>query len=382
MDTMHASALRQTRARPARMSVVTASGLALALALLGACALPRGAPTPYEVLGSANVAHDAPIQVVPVTRESLATLARWPQPEGLSRMNWPRNPGRPTARTIRPGDRLELAVWDSQTSSLITTEAQRVANLQAMIVPATGRVFIPYVGEVPVAGLTTDVARREIEKRLHPAVPDAQVQLTVIPGSDNTIDVVSGVARPGRIALPETSPTLLAVLAEAGGIAPTLRNPLVRLTRGGRSFTIAARTLYSDPAYDIVLQGGDRLIVEEDERSFIALGAAGRQQEIPFTQDSIDALTALSAIGGLNPSRAHLNGLMVLREYPEAAVRADGTGPEKPWVVFTFDLASAEGLFAARHFKIAPGDVVLATESPLPGIAQLIGIARNVQALQ
>jgi len=34
-------------------------------------------------------------------------------------------------------------------------------------------------------------------------------------------------------------------------------------------------------------------------------------------------------------------------------------------VVFTFDLTSADGLFAARNFRINPNDTVLATESPI-----------------
>jgi polysaccharide export outer membrane protein len=34
-------------------------------------------------------------------------------------------------------------------------------------------------------------------------------------------------------------------------------------------------------------------------------------------------------------------------------------------VIFTFDLTSADGLFAARKFKINPNDTILATESPV-----------------
>jgi len=358
------------------------AGLALLTALaLGACSLPRSAPTPTELLrGTEDPA--AQVQVVRVTRAMLDELADWPRPAGMGRMDWPGASAQPVARTIRAGDQMQVAVWDSARDSLIATEAQRVVQMQAMTVAASGRVFIPYVGDVQVAGLTADAARREIQDRLQQAVPDGQVQLAVTPGGGNTIDVVSGVARPGRIALPDTSPTILSVLAEAGGISEVLRNPLVRLNRAGRGYAIPARDLFADPARDIVLRGGDRVVVEEDQRSFLALGAAGRQEVVYFARERITALDALSSVGGLNAARAQLQGLMVLREYPARAVAPQGPAPRQRWVIFQFDLSTADGLFAASNFQVAPDDVVLATESAVPAVAQVLGLLRGVRSLE
>lgn len=355
--------------------------LALAAVLvLAGCAVPRGAPTQPEVLRSA-AAETAGVQVVAVDRAALGQLRDWPQPAGLGRTDWPGAAEQPAVRLIRAGDEVQITVWDSARDSLIVTETQRVVPMQAMTVSAAGRVFIPYVGEVQVAGLPPDAARAEVERRFREAVPDGQVQLAIAPGPANSVDVVTGVARPGRVPLPVTSPTILSVLSQAGGIAPGLRNPLVRLNRGGRAYAIPARRLFAEPQRDIVLRGGDRLMVEEDARSFAVLGASGRQEVVPFDRDEIHALDALSRAGGLNPGRANLQGLMVLRQYPERALRPTGAGPRLPWVVFTFDLSTAEGLFAARNFRIAPGDVVLATESPVPVLTQLIGLIRGVRTL-
>jgi polysaccharide export outer membrane protein len=50
-------------------------------------------------------------------------------------------------------------------------------------------------------------------------------------------------------------------------------------------------------------------------------------------------------------------------------------------VVFTIDLTSADGLFAARRFQINPEDVVLATESPVTSVNvvfNLIGAALGI----
>ncbi|WP_461473495.1 polysaccharide biosynthesis/export family protein [Pararhodobacter sp.] len=352
--------------------------MALALpALLAACGVPRGAAMQSEIL-SGTQSETSNVQVVEVTRETLAEIENWPPAHPQMRHNWTRASAAATARLIRAGDRMTISVWDSQPDSLLTTGEQRVVNMQNVEVSATGYIFVPYVGEVRVAGMSSDRARREIQDLLAPIVPDGQVQLAVTPGSNNTIDVVTGVSRPGRIELPEISPTILSVLAEAGGISPSLRNPLVRLNRAGESYAIPAADLFADPSNDIRLRGGDRVLVEEDQRSYIALGAAGSEQVVYFERETISALDALSTIGGLSDTRADLQGVMVLREYPESAVRETGAYPRKTQVVFTFDLASADGLFAAQRFHIEPNDVVLATESALPAVTQLLSLLRTV----
>jgi polysaccharide biosynthesis/export protein len=240
---------------------------------------------------------------------------------------------------------------------------------------------VPYVGEFAIAGMSAEQARREIQQLMTPIVPDAQVQLLVAPGPANAVDVVAGVAQPGRYPLTETSPTLMGVLAEAGGIPPGMRNPLVRLQRGGRSYAIPAQELFANPANDTVVRGGDRIVVEPDRRTFIALGATGRQEVVAFEREELTALEALSSIGGLADRRADIRGVMVLREYPPGATRADGPGPRKPWVIFTFDLATADGLFAARNFRIEPDDVVLATEASLPMVTTAFALFRSVRTL-
>lgn len=250
--------------------------LAMLVPALAACALPRGAAMQSEVLRGTQ-SEDSDYQVIEVTRASLAEINAWPRPAGAVRYSWVTTGASPAQRLIRAGDQISLAIWDSQQTSLLTTFEQRFASMQNINVSTNGRIFVPYVGEINVAGMTADAARRDIQQRMEVIVPDAQVQMSVTPGTNNTIDVVTGVASPGRMPLPEISPTILSVLAEAGGINPTMRNPLVRLQRAGVSYEIPAHRLFSEPAQDIQLRGGDRILVEPDQRSFIALGAAGRQ---------------------------------------------------------------------------------------------------------
>ena len=67
----------------------------------------------------------------------------------------------------------------------------------------------------------------------------------------------------------------------------------------------------------------------------------------------------------------------VLREYDVRHLRSGSGAPNMQQVVFTFDLTSADGLFAARKFGINPGDTVLATESPVTRAQTIFGLIGN-----
>ncbi|MDA0962177.1 MAG: hypothetical protein O2898_04575 [Proteobacteria bacterium] len=126
------------------------------------------------------------------------------------------------------------------------------------------------------------------------------------------------------------------------------------------------------PALDTRLTGGDKVFVEEDDRFFLSLGAAGREAEHPFPRDHLTAIEALAIMGGVNDARADPGGVLVLRDYPASAVRA--AGPSQRQVVFTLDLTTADGLFAAREFPIHHGDLVMATESPVTNLRTVLGL--------
>ena len=47
------------------------------------------------------------------------------------------------------------------------------------------------------------------------------------------------------------------------------------MLRGDRRFTTALSNLFESPRYDTTLVAGDKVIIEEDERFFLAMGATG-----------------------------------------------------------------------------------------------------------
>jgi polysaccharide export outer membrane protein len=345
-------------------SAVRAAALLL---MLAGCGFPRGAGFEREIL-LGNVAADGEITrdfaVEPVTRAELARYAHWPR-TGPGAMRWIGRQPQPANRIIAPGDSVVVRIWSTEENSLLTEPGKRSAELGKITVSSAGTIFLPYVESLRIAGMSPDRAREAIQERFLAIIPSAQVQLELQEGRQSTVSAVSGVRQPGAYPLPDQDYTVLALLAEAGGIDQTLNNPQVRLVRDDQIYGTSVDRLFADPALDTTLRGGDKVLVEGDDRFFLSLGATGREAEYPFPRDRISALEALSIMGGVTENRANPQGILVLRQYPADAVRADGTGPRHSRTVFTIDLTSADGLFSAGQFQIMPGDLVYATESPV-----------------
>lgn len=346
-------------------------------AALAACSLPRGAALQSEVLAEQD--NKSPtFQVVEVTRRSTPALALWPASGWKGSYRWLSAGRGPDSSLIQTGDTLNLVIWDNQENSLLASEASRSTLVPPMTVSPSGTVFMPYIGEVNLRGMTESEARGTLQTRLLEIAPSAQVQLNVEPGRNNAVDVVGGVAAPGNYPLLSRNTRILSVLAMAGGISPTMVNPLVVLQRGAEIYETRVENLYAEPGRNALVRGGDQIVVTEDDRTFNVLGAAGRQQVIPFDKEKISAMEAVSIMGGLSAARADPKGLLVLREYERHHINPDKPGPEMPQVIFSLDFTSADGLFAARQFQINPGDTLLATESPVTRVQTILGLFGTV----
>lgn len=352
-------------------------GLGAGLAL-SACSLPRGAAQQDQILRSIDARAAGDHVILPVTRDLIARMADWPMTGGGPRGGWLSGGGAPRERRIAPGDRLDLVIWDSAETSLLTAGGQRAVPLTGITVAADGRIFMPYLDRVEVAGLTVEAARQRIQTGLAAIAPSAQVQLAATAGRGNSVDLVGGVAQPGSYPLADGPVSVLSMVAQAGGPQPGLRRPLVRLTRGGRSHVTTLARLYAEPGLDAALQPGDKLMLEEDPRSFVALGAAGREQIVPFPEDRPSALTALGAMGGVNDQRADPQAVLVLREYPASAIRDGQDGPAAARVIFVIDMTTADGLFSAGRFVVHPDDVFYVSESPVTALATITQIVGQV----
>lgn len=381
--------------------------LALMLAVLpaGCGSLPRGAGIERELLahknevmkpdGSLGQATKDPAKsgempsqfaVEPVIRANMAKYANWPVVGDKSRA-WLTRVDQPNTRILVPGDIVNVVIWNSEDNSLLTAPGQRVMNMTPMQLTSGGKVFLPYIGQIKLSDMSPEHAREAIQQAYIAVAPSVQVQLSVAEGRNSTASLLSGVGSPGPYPLPDQDFTLLDLLALGGGISASIANPQIRLQRGDRTYGISAGRLKEDTSLNTTLKGGDRVFVEEDDRTFLSLGATGSEAPHRFPKDNLSALEAISLIGGLTDARANPQGILILRNYPAKSVQRDGSGPRHIRTIFTIDLTSADGLFSADQFAIRPGDVIYATESPLIGtrnvfalIGSIFGLSNQLEA--
>lgn len=342
--------------------------------------MPRGAALQSEILNVSEDATDAEsvandFQVAPVSRDTLATYAEWPRVGGAV-LPWIDRVHQPTNRLIHTGDKVSITIWDANDSGLLTNPGQRFVALPNLEVSSTGRIFLPYVGDVRIAGMGLEHARETLEERFEAISPSAQVQLTHEPGRESSVSLVGGVNVPAVYPMHSQDYTILDLLADGRGVRANLENGQIRLHRGDQVYGLGVQELYDNPARNTTLRGGDQVIVTSSEKSFMSLGAAGRESLHSFPKAQLTAIEAISIAGGVSDSRADPGGVLVLRLYPASAVKPGG--PEEQRVVFTIDLTSADGLFSAQQFEIMPDDLIYVTEAPLrqaQSIATVVGSA-------
>lgn len=346
----------------------------ISLVVVAACALPRGGPIAAEITGDGNVPED--VLVTAVSRSNVEQLKSWPKSGWHGHYHWfARTPGS-KSRIVKTGDLVTLTVWDNQDNSLLLGPADRSVPLRPVEVTEAGTIFVPYVDDIMVAGLTPYQAREKIQALLAPIAPSAQVQIDVEPGASNSVDVVTGVKAPSRLPLSDRNVSVLSVIAQSGGVSESIKNPLVRIHRQGKSYEIPMDGLKKDPSKNVIVRGGDQVIVDEDKRYFIAVGSTQREEQVYFHQETITALESVALLGGLDSARANPQALYILRQYEAAAIKSDGSGPSAAHVIFAFDLTKPDTLFGAKSFLVNPGDIVVASESavkPAQAVVALIG---------
>lgn len=343
------------------------------LAALGGCGLPRSGPNKREIFkGSVLEGGDAFIVTVTpsVTRATALTPAF-----GFSQAFL--KAGVIAQDVISAGDVISVTVFENvKDDPLLGNTGQRVSSLQTLQVDGQGFIFIPYAGRIKAAGQTAEGLRDTITRKLDPQTPDPQVVVQRASGNGSTVTVNGMVGAQGNYPIEAPTRTLSAMIARAGGVTIPQPVAVVHVTRGTRNEKVWLADLYSNPRLDIALRPGDTITVEQDTRAFVALGATGTQNRVPFQTQTLSALEAIATVGGLNTNSADPTGVFVLRNEPEEIAnsvlgRSDLQGDQR--FVYVLDLTQPTGMFEARDFLIRDGDTLYVTEAPFTQWSKTIG---------
>ncbi|CAN1575103.1 Wza Periplasmic protein involved in polysaccharide export, contains SLBB domain of b-grasp fold [Paracoccaceae bacterium] len=343
------------------------------VSIVGACGLPRSGPSTREVLsGSVDVKGDA--HIVTVTPE-VSRLAGVQETFGFNDAF--QNAGLVGSDTIAAGDTLAITVFENvKDDPLLGNTGQRVSALSEIQVDGEGYIYIPYAGRIRADGQTPEGVRQAITRQLEDQTPDPQITVTRVAGNGSTVSISGQAAGTGVYPIEAPTRTLAAMLARSGGVLIDPDVAIVRVTRNGTTGKVWLKDLYENPALDIALRSGDRIVIEEDGRSFIALGATGTQSLVPFTSESLSALEAIAIVGGLSTTSADPKGVFILRDESQEIARAvtgrtDLVGSQR--VIYVLNLVQPTGLFEARDFLIRDGDTLYVTEAPFVSWQKVLG---------
>ncbi len=356
-----------------------ATAALVAVAVAG-CTLPRSGPTAGEIMSAAR-SPQGDMHVVTVT-PAIAEAAR--SSETLAFSEDFVTAGAVSSDTIRAGDAVSVTVWENVDAGLLAGVGQKVTALDHIQVDESGQIFVPYAGRIQAAGMTPDGLRSEIAAKLEAQTPDPQVEVRRVAGDGATVSVMGGVREPGVYPIETPTRRLSAMLAHAGGVVLVPDVAQIQMERGGRTGRIWLQDLYDNPRLDVALRAGDRIIVEEDRRSFTALGATENQSRVNFNKRDMSALEAIAAAGGLKGSSADPTGIFVFRSEPSSIAnrvlgRSDLAGEQQ--MAYVIDLTKPDGLFSARKFVIRNEDTVYVTEAPFAAWSRVLGTGATVVAL-
>lgn len=183
---------------------------------------------------------------------------------------------------LGPGDRVSVVVFLHPESS---------TGAEGVLIDPEGRLDLPLVGTIQLAGLTPDEARARLTGELARYLRDPEVSFNVVQLASRRVYVFGEMERPGPYPL-DRPLTALQALTLAGGFRPGADRDKVALLRGsGEHLEVHF--------FDAATPGPDGMVaVQPDDFLFVRLSGAGtfRDQILPIVQSIVPPITGLASV--------------------------------------------------------------------------------------
>jgi len=169
---------------------------------------------------------------------------------------------------LNPGDQVQLGLSGSVQAS----------NLR-LTIDSEGRIFVPRVGGITIAGVRYGDLHDVIARRITRQYRGFDLQVTISRLRGITVYVTGFANKPGSYSVSSLSTLVNAVLA-AGGPASGGSLRSIQLRRGGRlvsDFDLYDLLLKGDKSGDAVLQNGDVIYIAPAGAQVAVVGAVNRQ---------------------------------------------------------------------------------------------------------
>lgn len=333
--------------------------LALVAGLAGCATLPSSGPTGKQIEKSAAVSGDgAPIQIVEIQKAGdVPSAVEAVLPAALLSQSAPT----PTDM-VGPGDILDINIYEvgvtlfasgapASAAGQLAAPGVQVQKLPPTRIDDLGDINIPYAGTLHVAGLTTGEIEATIRNSLRRLSQNPQVIVTLNQAITNAIIIGGEVARPGRLVLQTNRESLSDVIALAGGYRGNSKDLMARIMRGNETADVRINDIVENPALDVRIRPGDRLMLVDDPRTYSILGASGRVEQVPFRRSSVSLAEAIATAGGANPNLGDPAAIFLFRY-----VRNE-QGQETPRV-YHINMMQTGAYFIAQKFTMQDKDVL------------------------
>ncbi|MEO8723084.1 MAG: polysaccharide biosynthesis/export family protein [Sphingobium sp.] len=299
--------------------------------------------------------------------------------------------GYPVGSIVGKGDVLDIAIWEAPPAALFgsmggdpsltsLSSAAHGTSLPTQMVNSDGMVTIPFVGALPAAGRTLRQLEHDIASRLSRMAHEPQVVVRLLGNASSNVTIVGDVANSARVPLTARGERLLDILAAAGGVKQPVGKMTIQITRGDKVTSLPLETVIRDPRQNIRLQPDDVVTAFYQPYSFTALGATGRNEELPFESTGITLAQALGRVAGLQDQRADVKGVFIFRlEDPSAldsATRqsAKTTPDGKVPIIYRINMKDPATFFIAQSFSMRNKDVLYISNAPLADVQKFVNV--------
>jgi polysaccharide export outer membrane protein len=280
---------------------------------------------------------------------------------------------RPRDITYGIGDIIGVTIFEAASGGLfIPSEGGvRPGNFVAIpnqAVDVHGNVSIPYAGSIRANGRTQVEVQDAIVAALKNRAIEPQVVVSLVEQKTSMITIL-GEGRSARIPATATPERLLDVISRAGLVNPGSSTGAagaetwVILERNGRRAIAPFGALVYESANNVYIHPNDTIYLYREPQTFLAFGAVGTQQQIPFGAWRLSLAEAISKAGGMLDVQADPASVFLYRGEARDVAEAMGIdcrpyeGPVIP-VVYTINLRDPAGYFLASSFEMRNKDII------------------------
>ena len=308
-----------------------------------------------------------PYALVKVTPEVTSVLSKL-----VPRLTQFAEERRPQDIRLGVGDIVSVTIFEAHSGGLfIPLEAGvrpgNFVTIPNQAVDVRGNISVPYAGNIRAKGRTTVEVQQAIVDALQNRALEPQAVVSVVEQRTSLITVLMG-EQARRIPASATPERVLDVIARAGGTGGPGADMWVVLERNRRRAVAPFAALIYEQPNNVFVHPDDTIYLYREPQTFLAFGALGSQQQVPFGTWHISLAEAVAKAGGLVDGAADPASVFLYRgETRETALElgidcTPFTGALIP-VIYNINFRDPAGYFLATNFEMRNKDAIYVSNS-------------------